>query len=136
MIRSATHDDIPWLVETGDAFHKAAGHREEHIREDYAQTLANLIEGGIILRSDSGVIGGIVFPCYFNFAEKWAQELFWWSEGRDGMALLRAFEARAKDMGAGKIIMSRWESLRPKAVDRVLRAEGYAPIETSYEKVL
>ena len=135
MIRAATHDDIPHLIGLGDAFRKAAGHSEPHVREDFAQTLAGLIDTGIILVSEKGMIGGLVFPCYFNFSKAWAQELFWWSEGRDGLALLRAFEERAIEAGVTKIVMSRWEKLRPKAVDRVLRAQGYSPIETSYEKV-
>ena len=107
-------------------------------RGSVAQTLAQLIDSpdGILICSDTGMIGGICHPHPFNLGLKVGQELFWYSEGDDGLALLEACEARARALGAKFWTMICEETLRPKAVGRYYERRGYRPDAYGYVKDL
>lgn len=140
MIRDAAHDDIPHIVELGARMAAQAG-LQSHVgydRESVAQTLAHLIDNpdGILICSDTGMIGGICHPHPFNLAVKAGQELFWYSEGDDGLALLEACEAKARALGCQFWTMISEEAMRPKAVGRLYERRGYRLLEHSYIKGL
>lgn len=88
-------------------------------------------EDAVVIMHDHGVIGGSIITPYFNNTPV-AQELFWFAE-RDGMELLKAFEAWAYVEGAELVSMA-GTGIRPKALGRLYRQHGYSPRETFYVK--
>ncbi len=107
-------------------------------RESVAVLLNHLIENpdGILICDDDGMIGGLCHPHPFNISTKVGQELFWYSEGDTGLALLDAAEAKAKEIGAKFWSMICEETMRPKVVGRLYERRGYRPLEHSYIKEL
>ena len=139
-MRDATKADIPHIVGLGERMAARAG-LEAHVgydRDSVAQTLGHLIDSpdGILICSDTGMIGGLCHPHPFNLGVKVGQELFWYSEGDDGLALLEACEAKARELGAQYWTMICEETMRPKAVGRLYQRRGYRLLEHSYIKGL
>ena len=138
MIRDATQADIPWLLGVGERFASRAD-LSETVKLDLPSlenTLRVLIDQGILIRGDQGTIGGMVFPHPFNANVKCASELFWWSEGREGLLLLSAFEARAKALGASLGAMIALEAVEPARTANVLLRRGYRLLERQFMKEL
>lgn len=140
MIRNAGLDDIPRIVDLGERMAARAG-LEGHVgydRQSVAATLEHLIDSpdGILICDDNGMIGGLCYPHPFNISVKTGQELFWYSEGDSGLALLDACEAKAKAIGAKFWTMISQETMRPKAVGKLYERRGYRPLEHSYIKEL
>lgn len=88
MIRLATHDDIPALIECGRRFHAEAGVLDEvgatFSPERLRATLTDLIgkESACVVVAEKGgaVVGGaaaLAYPSFFSDTLS-AQELFWW----------------------------------------------------------
>lgn len=121
----------------GRAFADEAGVTQHTGWDDGAATelLAGLIESpdGILLCSNDGMIGGLVFGHPFS-GQRVFQEMFWRSHGRDGMRLLRAAEAKARGLGAVRSFMIGMDSLPD--LDRLYSRLGYAPAERTYSKGL
>lgn len=136
MIREATHDDIPAIMEMGKRFADAAGVTakvgwdDESVRTLLGALIDN--EDGVLLVCESGMIGGVVYAHPFNNARRVFQEFFWRSEGREGLRLLEAAEDAARARGADRSIMLGMDSL-PR-LDRLYSRKGYAPTERSYIK--
>lgn len=141
-IRDATATDVPRIVEMGGAFFQEAGWAEFVTWDDASitATLGNLItaDSGILVVSEcdgalTGMVGGMVFPAYFNVHCKIGQELFLWvcPDARDGAgsALLDACEARARAAGAVAWAQICLESHRPAATQRSYRSRGYRAVE-------
>lgn len=133
MVRPATPDDLFRLVSMGRQFHDASGMPFNYDPEATAGFLSMLMSRGVVLVSDTGMIGGMLLPAYTNPAWQMAVELFWWAEG-GGMALLRAFEEWAANEGAQEVRMTSLASL--ERAGGILKAKGYAPAEISYRKVI
>lgn len=138
MIRDAAQGDIARIVIMGERMAQRAQLPVAYDRESVAATLSHLIESpdGILLVSDSGMIGGMCYPHPFNHGVKIGQEFFWYSESGDGPELLAAAEAKARELGASHWTMLAQETMRPEAVGRYYRRQGYAPLERSYIKEL
>ena len=139
MIRPATVSDIPRLLEMGSKFADKA-RLIEHVGydpESMEKTFAYLIGDGncCVLVGESGAIGGMKSPHPFNHAHWIAQELFWWSEGREGLRLLDAFEAWAGEQCA-TVRMITLEAVNPERMGRLYQRRGYAPLEHGYIKRL
>ena len=134
MIRAATRDDIPRVVELGAAFHAMCPYRAIPFDPEGFKVFAGkLIDGGVILLSDDGMIGGLLNPLYFNPAVILAAELFWYA-GTTGRQLREAFEAWAKDQGAHGAAFSGLADDRHAAIRRVFERAGYAPAEQAFFK--
>lgn len=136
MIREATPDDIPALLEMGGRF-AAKAKLSEHCGYDcnsMAKTFAAMIEGEhfCLFIGDRGAIGGIKAPHPFNHAKLMADELFWWSEGPDGADLLEAYEEWAGD---AMIRMTALETVNPERMSKYYQRRGYAPLERVFVKV-
>jgi hypothetical protein len=137
VIRPATLADIPRMVEMGRVFYRAAWRNDAYDPEATATALGAMIGGaGAVFVSERGMIGGVLAPVWCAPTQSQAVELFWWSRDGQGEALLDAFEAWARDAGAGEVRMSNVCGLRGEAVARKLEARGYAPCETSFRKEL
>lgn len=133
MIRQAGIKDIDLIIRHGRAFFDMSpwAYRSEYNEGDLKKSLAAIISGeGAIFVSETGICGGLIFPLYFNFAHKIAQELFWYSDG-DGRSLRSAFEGWAKDNGATEILMTCLANEREAGMRRLLRRDGYKEIEIS-----
>ena len=139
MIREAVESDIPELVEMARAFHGMAPHGEiaDFDAETMARTMAFLIgsETAVLLRSDDGMIGGVLVPAYFNGMVLILDELFWWAHA-GGVQLRNAFEAWGRDRGAKSVVMSTLVDGRMRATARLMQMGGYRPIEVRHVKEL
>jgi hypothetical protein len=137
MVRKATVEEIPALVEMGRKFHAMSPHRfmGEYRPEAVAGMLDYMAANAILLTNGEGVIGGIVAPVYFDPAKLMAEESFWWAD-RGGGELLDAFEREAWQRGASFVLLSTLQNDRSHVIDRVISRKGYIPVERRYIKEL
>lgn len=138
MIRLATAADIPALVTMGRKFHgmshwAAIPYRDAPI----SASIAYLIDNHAVFVTEAldGALGVMTAPIFFS-GDLMAQELFWWSDGAGALELLAEAERWAAEKGAVRFVMGRLDGLRDKALDRLYRRTGYAPIEHTYAKEL
>ncbi len=138
MIRDATHADVPDLLAMAKEFAAAAYPEIELVAADFMTTCNELVsrETGVLLVSDRGMLGALIYPMYFNAGHLHAQELFWWDRGGEGAQLRTTLEDRARDAGAATLAMLCVDTLRPEAVAAVYGRAGYRPGERSFIKVL
>lgn len=138
-VRIATAHDIPSLVEMGAKFHAMSPHEPvgAYDHAAVARTVRFLIDSpdGLVVRSDTGVLGGYMAPVFFSPSVRMMEENFWWSQG-GGQELRHFFEAEAKAMGAKVVYFTTLENERIAAIDRVMRRDGYRPVERRYMKEL
>lgn len=137
MIRAATVKDIPALLEMGRKFAERAK-LDAHVGFDphsMVQTFEAMIEGGHpLFVSDTGAIGATQTPHPFNHEHIAAQELFWWSEGGGGLALLdRLIEHCAEECDS--LTMITLEAVEPERVAKIYQRKGFVPLERSFVKV-
>lgn len=138
MIREATVSDIPALLVMGAKFAERARLRD-HVGYDPAsmeKTFTSMIENDsfCLFISEGGAIGGMVAPHPFNYNQPIADELFWWSEGRDGLKLLERFEWWAESFGA-VVRMTALEAVEPARVARIFERRDYQPLERAFVRV-
>lgn len=136
MIRQATAQDIPQLLEMGARFADRAG-LVDHVGynpDHMAQTFRLLIEGHVIFIGERGALGAMKGPHPFNHDHWIAQELFWWSEGREGLRLLSAFEEWAAEY-CHSVRMITLEAVEPDRTARLYERRGYKPLERGFIKV-
>lgn len=137
MIREATVADIPRIVETAKRFHDAAD-QPYPLDELHTLSLAHTLvtePHGVVLLTDTALLAGVLSPALLNPNVSQATELLWWSDGRDGGAVRRAFEEWARARGAQAVYLATTETMRGAAVGRLLARGGYVLAETTYRKV-
>lgn len=136
MIRLATPEDIPHLVDLGARHHALAGAGAGYDRASAADLAARVIAApeGFCAVSEGGSIGGALSPQMFNAGHLIATELWWNAFDGEGAALRDAFEAWARENGARETQIAALEAYRPAAVGRALRGRGYSPFQTLYVK--
>lgn len=126
MMRRATLEDIPDLVDMGRKFHAAKQNLYPFVSDDTIAFFAGVIESGAVFRSDSGFIAGTAAGAPSNQSYKTAYELFWWSESRgEGRRLRQAFEEWAQSVGCKDVVFSHPEDER--IVNKMLIRAGYVP---------
>jgi len=88
---------------------------------------------GVVLRTDTGAITGVLVS---DPVRDWnvLVETAWYTRGRDGLKLLRAFEKKGKRWGVDEIRMTTLEA--NQQAGRILSRRGYKPIETSHRLLL
>lgn len=83
MIRQATVNDLPKLLEMGQRFFDASGYSDVTTfrPEVFAFSLNTIASNGVLLVADQdgpvGMAGALVYPFYFS-GDTTAQEVFWW----------------------------------------------------------
>lgn len=134
MIRKATYDDLPMVVDFGREFHSISPWREIPFDGDSTSAFATkLIDGGVILISETGMIGGLLNPLYFNPSYVVACELFWWAKA-GGRQLMAAFEEWAEEEGAMGLQFSALGDDNADRMARLFNRSGYRKVETGYFK--
>lgn len=149
MIRLATPDDVPALVDMGREFHGAAGWADitAFVDADCATTLANMIynDSAIVLVAVEGeqvigMAGGVTTPIYFNYGHRSGQELFFWmrpdARTGEGARLLAALENEARALGCESWVMLSLENIRPQATGALYKRRGYRLAEHNWIKRL
>lgn len=111
----------------------------DHVGYDPASmeaTFRALIEGGHpLFVGEAGAIGGTCTQHPFNAAHIIVQELFWWSEGGEGLRLLKALEEYTTQH-AHSLRLCQMEVIAPERLDRVYKNLGYKLVEHGYVKVI
>jgi len=149
LIRLATEDDIPRIIELG-ARSLEEGPYKDQIGEPVkgAELALNLIQsqnGTVLLYVEKnktlGLLAFFIYPHYFS-GEITANELMWYvePEARRGksfgdfpaLKLLREAERIAKESGAKRMTFVAPTNGVAKMYERL----GYKPIETSYQRTL
>ena len=145
MIRAATPDDIPRLVELGTRFMRESGYAR-HLTingEAMAELAATLIEAehGLLLVDDRGgeITGmiGVIATHHPHSGDPVMSELFWYVLPRargGGARLLLTAEAWARSHGITKSL-----TVAPAAngaVAGLYERLGYRPLETQFIKTL
>lgn len=132
-MRHATATDIPALLEMGRKFHADAKPEWPWSAEGFADTLDDLIHGGVVFIDGNSFIAGVLAP--MPLSPEWiiAHEILWWAEGGQGGRLQRAFRTWAIDQQADEI---KW-SCRSEN-ERVKRhySRFAKPCETVYSEIL
>lgn len=88
-----------------------------------------------------GSIAGVCAPWILFNKQIVCQELWFWLEpeyrsGRLGNWLLKAFESKAKQLGATHLIMGTFDNPREKVLIRYYKLKGYQKLETHVIKRL
>jgi len=138
VIRQAVPEDIPRIVDAADRFHAQACQPYPIDLEHTERLARELIEqpNGVVFLTEDALLAGGVFPALLNPRVLQANELLWWSEGRGGAVVRRAFEQWAREMGAHAVYLASTETMRGPAVGRLLGRSGYELAETTYRKVV
>lgn len=130
-MRPATLQDMPELVGMAEAFASVAERPLTFDRSRTAGVLASLITSpdGLVLIAAGGFIAAQVTTTNMS-RERIAVEHCWYFRSAVGLALLRAYEAWARERGA-KLI--RFTSFNER-VAAILRQAGYEPAEQVWAK--
>lgn len=134
MIRHATREDIPLILDMGERFFRKAW-GDGFDRKATMDFVGGMIDGaGVVFLSPKGMIGGILCPVYCAPTKVQAVELWWWARDGYGRDLLREFEKWAWDSGADEVRMSCIQHVKGEAVAKALTKAGYEPCEVSFRK--
>lgn len=132
MIRRADHDDVDAVVRFGADFHAYSPWKSVPFdAEATAQFVGRLIDNGVIFISETGMIGGLLNPLYFNPSHIVAVELFWWAT-KGGRDLMQAFEAWSEEQGASAIQFSALGDHQSERMAQLFDRAGYRKVETGY----
>ena len=148
MIRDAELTDVPRLVAMGENFHKhmnspEVGPYSPVVAEKTAIELITADNGVfVVAESDDGDVGGMcggmVFPFYMT-GRLTVQEFMWWvndSHKGYGKAMLKAFEAAGRALGAKSVIMIALHDENADRISKIYKRAGYRPSEHSFIKEL
>jgi hypothetical protein len=91
-------------------------------------------ETAVILMTDGGSICGQVQPLYFAGDHVALGEIWWNATDGSGPALLDALEAWGREHGASLAMMSGDTEARANALQRLLGARGYSPLNFVMKK--
>lgn len=147
IVRPATHDDIPRIVDMAQRFYPTSGY--ERIAPLAKESAAGLVivaaERGVMLVAEvDGDLAGmaclVVEPYLFNVEVVIAQEIVWWiePEHRGGMLAVRLLKASidaCAALGATVIRMATLPHSPPQA-SALLERMGFVPSENYFTKVL
>ena len=132
-MRQATAGDIPRLVEMARRFHMAKQAGLEFVADDAAASFEWAVNSGVVYIASDGFIAGIIASDPWDQSRRVCHELFWWSEGRDGMKLKKKLEEWACDSGCAEVQFSHPAS--EKTVGKIMKRSGYTEKTTVWSKL-
>jgi GNAT superfamily N-acetyltransferase len=142
---TAAQIELPEFENLGDEFFKEAGFSHRFDPATFRANWSKLINNGIghILGKFSGqtlvaVLGFVLAPD-LNDGKLTAYETFWFSDHAhrgEGFGLLRAYEKRAAELGAGRVCMVHLHNLTPERLQEIYERRGFRKIEVHYMKEL
>lgn len=136
MIRRATIDDLPFMLNIGAEFFSYSPWVDigEYCRARTSNMLTSIIESedGFAAVSEYGLICGCIANVPFAKNIRLAHEMFWWSNGNDGMKLLKAFEDWAVEKEVLGIVLSHMSARRGETIQRAFKRKGYVEHENYY----
>lgn len=146
-IRSAVMADLSALLEMGKRFFEASGYADiaRYDAQSFATTLIKAMESEdsviLVAKKDKpvGMAGALVYPFYFDFNHRTAQELFWWVDPEHrgiGSQLFDAMIEAVRMKGAQSLSMIALEALEPEKVGAFYMKRGFRPSERSYIRSL
>ena len=134
MIRKATAEDLPRILELGAEFLAIGPYAWVPLdTAAFSKFALALIEVGVIFLSDDGMIGGCLSPFYFNPSVVMAAELFWFARA-GGQDLREALEAWAQERGCVAQTCSGLADEREPAIRRLYARAGYDVTEIAFVK--
>lgn len=138
-IREASHDDIPAMLAMAERFACKAGIEETvgFCVDSVAALLAGLIDNpdGVALIGENSMAGGFVFAHPFNAAHRIGHEMYWYSEGREGLKLIQSLEAAFRERGADSVAMATLDALGADSLQKFYLRRGYRPLDRNFIKV-
>ena len=145
MIRSATRDDIPAIVDMAKTFWDSTVYEEPLNPETVNMLCHSCIKDNLMCVLDvdgpKGFGCASKIPLLANHEVMAGSELAWWIDpeyrnaGR-GVELLKMLEAMAKRAGIKYFTMVYMQSSMPDVVEKIYQDMGYNRHEVSYMKVL
>lgn len=136
MIRQATVDDLPRLLEMAETFWSISPWAKMGLERDDVAICAQLeraIEQGGCFVGRVGGIFGFLAPIWASPGNMIAVELAWWGPG-EGRQLREAFEGWARERGAVGVQMSTLGAAWDDDTAAGLRAAGYHKAEQGWFK--
>lgn len=142
MIREATEDDIPVLLEMGRRFAAAArldelsGYDDDSARATFEYLVSD--PQGVLLVMDGGAAGAIIHPVLFNRSHMTASELFWWvdpDQRGGGLRLFRALQDMVRERGAASLQMTTITGLGDDTLARLYERGGFRATDRNFLKV-
>lgn len=140
-----SEDDLPLMVDMAKAFFEEGKLPGIFNSGVFLQSWAFLLKSGLCrilgLRVNGVIVGAIGFTVVgdLNTTLVNAQELFWFvspaHRGRGALSLLRAYENKAKAIGAHSVAIAHLESTH-QDLGRFYERRGYSKVETIYRKDL
>lgn len=149
VVRPATINDIPLLVQMAGRFHKAvlADKGLGYNPSDFVRHCVSMMElpMTVVLVADTetakvvGCIAGIISPWFMYPSQVVLLEQWWWVDpehrgGRIALDLEEEFIKWGKDNGANRIIMISIGSEKEETVKRYYRRKGYKYLEMHFIK--
>ena len=145
MIREIKAFEVGLCLEAGQVFFDESKVPGGFDNATFCKNWGNLINSGtgtILVAFEGttqiGALGAVLCPDMFN-GDLVAVEAFWYMIKKyrgQGLRLLSAFEAWAKDRSAKRVAMIHLESLQPEVLRRVYERFGYKLIESHYVKTI
>lgn len=128
-------DDLPALLQMGKNFALKAAPHVGFDENSVRSLLTGMIESpeSLVLMNGQSMFGAVIYAHPFNNAHKVAQELFWWSEGREGLALLKHVEKALKGR-CNSMVMITLEAVNPDRMAKLYQKIGFAPMERGFVK--
>lgn len=138
MVREATREDIPGLMDLFRQCHEASVYEPIPFDERYAaEFCSGLIahDDALVLTTDEieGVLIVVLTPLHFSPFKQACELVFWGEHGRE---LIQHAVQWASEKGALRFVIANEHNAREAAMGRWYRREGFAPVSTTYERVL
>lgn len=139
MVKQATPDDFPSILEMGRRFHEFSPWRDRPFSDEATLEMLHRItesDDAVLFTNGTGILGGVVAPIYFGGGVV-AQELFWFAD-KGGRELLDAFEQWADDKGASGVLMISlaMDEKTDERMGKIYERRGYRLRERNYYKGL
>ena len=141
MIRPATVDDIPRLIEMGRNNAEAYGAADQFEPDDFRKILDQFIANAVVLTDGRNCMAGVfTAPWVLNLSVLEGNEQFMWIEpearGWLWPLFLDAIETWAGNAGAAWMNLGGVPWMRGETVGRLYRRSGYETIYNIYRKRL